>query len=83
MHASPQLLFSEYCEPPSGEPNSLNQLENLGKSFKTKKTERKSVFYLLIAAAILYNLFLAFSEKDGPEQIQHDNKELTLSPKLK
>lgn len=47
------------------------------------KVERKTVFYLLIAAGIFYNLFLVFSKKEIPERNQLTNQEISTSPILK
>lgn len=44
--------------------------------------EKRTAFYLLIAAAIVYNLILAFSNSEKPEKPQHSKQELTLSPNL-
>jgi hypothetical protein len=47
------------------------------------KVERKTVFYLLIAAGIFYNLYLGFSKKEAAEQRKPSNLEISLSPNLK
>jgi hypothetical protein len=47
------------------------------------KVERKTIFYLLIAAGIFYNLFLGFSKKEASEKGKPTNKEISLSPNLK
>ncbi|MDO8965782.1 MAG: hypothetical protein Q8S14_18350 [Algoriphagus sp.] len=47
------------------------------------KVERKTVFYLLIAAGLFYNLFLAFSDPEPHEQRQLTKHEISNSPNLK
>lgn len=47
------------------------------------KVERKTFFYLLIAAGIFYNLFLAFSDQEPTEDRQLTKTEISNTPNLK
>lgn len=44
-----------------------------------RTTEKPTVFYLIIAAALLYNLFLLFASKETPRPQTNSENELTAS----